>query len=101
MTQPVEPSLADAVASNAALQQELADLKAKLAAANAPSKAAVATLATKKGLKKFGWSVFAVFTTPDAIKAEKSLAVVALGRAAILVPSAGVAIALVVKALGG
>lgn len=51
--------------------------------------------------KKFGASVVAVFSTPDAIKAEKSLAVVALGRAAILVPSAAVLIDIAVKAIQG
>lgn len=52
-------------------------------------------------LKKFGASLVAAFSTPEAIKAEKSLVVVALTRAAILVPSAAVLIDLLVKALGG
>ena len=52
-------------------------------------------------LKKFGASILAALTTPEAVKAEKSLAVIALTRAAILVPSAAVVIDIIVKALGG
>lgn len=52
-------------------------------------------------MKKFLWSLAAAFTTPEAIKAEKSLAVIALLRAAVLIPSAAVVIDIVVKALGG
>jgi hypothetical protein len=101
MSEPVLPSLEDAMASNAALQAEVAELKAKLEAAPAPSRASVIALGTKKGLKKLAASVAAAFTTPTAIKAEKSLAVVALTRAALLIPSAAVLIDLLVKALGG
>jgi len=54
-----------------------------------------------KVLKKVGVSIAAAFTTPEAVKAEKSLAVVALLRAAVLIPSAAVIIDIVVKALGG
>jgi hypothetical protein len=54
----------------------------------------------KAKLKKVAASIAAAFTTPEAIKAEKYLAVVALTRAAVLVPSAGVVIAVAIKALG-
>ena len=43
-------------------------------------------------MKKVFRSIFAAFTTPEAVKAEKSLLVIGLTRAAILIPSAGAAI---------
>jgi hypothetical protein len=101
MGTPVEPSLTDALASNAALQKELRDLQAQLATAKAPSRAAVAALKTKSGLKKLAASVAAALSTPDAVKAEKSLAVVVLIRLAIFVPSIAAEIDLLTKALGG
>lgn len=52
-------------------------------------------------MKKVLWGIAAAFTTPEAIKAEKSLATIALTRAAVLVPSAAGVIYIVVKALGG
>jgi hypothetical protein len=52
-------------------------------------------------LKKILWGVAAALTTPEAIKAEKSLATIVLTRAAILVPAAAGVIAVVVKLLGG
>lgn len=52
-------------------------------------------------IKKFLASLVAAFSTPEAIKAEKYLGVVALTRAAILVPSAAGLIYVAVKALGG
>lgn len=55
----------------------------------------------KRALKKFAASVAAALTTPEAVKAEKSIAVIALTRAAILIPSAATVIAVLVKALGG
>lgn len=55
----------------------------------------------KAELKKIGASLLAAFSTPEAIKAEKYLAVVGLTRAAILVPSAAGIIFVVVRALGG
>lgn len=54
-----------------------------------------------KKLKKVLWSLAAALTTPEAVKAEKSLAVVVLARAAILIPAAAYAINLLIKALGG
>lgn len=39
-------------------------------------------------MKKILWGLAAALTTPEAVRAEKSLAVVVLMRAAILVPSA-------------
>jgi hypothetical protein len=51
--------------------------------------------------KKFAASIAAAFTTPEAVKAEKSLLVIGLTRAAVLVPSAGIVIGVIVKALGG
>lgn len=51
--------------------------------------------------KKFIRSLAAAFTTPEAIKAEKSLVVIGLTRAAILIPSAAESIRLFVKILGG
>ena len=55
----------------------------------------------KAALKKFGASILAALTTPEAVKVEKSLLVVALTRAAILVPTVAVLIDILVKALGG
>ena len=50
-------------------------------------------------VKKILWSLAAALTTPEAVKAEKSLAVIVLTRAAVLVPSAAFIIEQVVKAL--
>ena len=50
-------------------------------------------------MKKILFGLLAALTTPEAIKAEKSLAVIVLVRAAILVPSAAILIDLAVKAL--
>lgn len=50
-------------------------------------------------LKKILYGLLAAFTTPEAIKAEKSLAVIVLTRAAVLVPSAAILIDIVIKAL--
>lgn len=55
----------------------------------------------KAKLKKVGASIAAALTTPEAIKAEKSIAIIALTRAAILVPASAVVIDVIVKALGG
>lgn len=52
-------------------------------------------------MKKILWSLAAALTTPEAIKAETSLAVIVLTRAAILVPSAAGIISLVIQFLGG
>lgn len=52
-------------------------------------------------MKKILWSILAAFTTPEAIKTEKNLAVVVLTRLAILIPAAAAGITLVVKLLGG
>lgn len=52
-------------------------------------------------VKKFLWSLVAAFTSPQAVKAEKSLLVVALTRAAVLVPSAAFVLNELVKLLGG
>lgn len=51
------------------------------------------------GWSKVLWGVLAAFTTPEAVKAEKSLAAVVLTRLAVLLPSAGFAIDLLVKSL--
>lgn len=51
-------------------------------------------------MKKLFASLLAAFTTPEAVKAEKSLAVIVLVRLAVLVPSAGFAVDWLVKALG-
>ena len=48
-------------------------------------------------MKKFLWSIAAALTTPEAVKAEKSLLVIVLTRAAILVPSAALVINVIVK----
>ncbi len=48
-------------------------------------------------MKKFLWSIAAALTTPEAVKAEKSLLVIVLARAAILVPSAALVINTIVK----
>ena len=50
-------------------------------------------------MKKFLASLFAAFTTPEAIKAEKSLLVIGLTRAAVLVPAAAFIIDALVKYL--
>lgn len=50
-------------------------------------------------MKKIALGILAAFTTPEAVKAEKSLAVVALTRAAILIPSAAAGITLIIKLL--
>ena len=50
-------------------------------------------------LAKFARSLFAALSTPEAIKAEKSLAVIVLVRLAILVPSAAIIVDVIVKAL--
>lgn len=52
-----------------------------------------------KQVKKIVLGILAALTTPEAIKAEKSLAVIVLVRASILVPSAAFIIDLLVKAL--
>lgn len=52
-------------------------------------------------LKRILWGVAAAFTTPEAIKAEKSLAAIGLTRLAVLVPGAAVLIGALVKYLGG
>ncbi len=54
-----------------------------------------------KKLKRVLWGVLAALTTPEAIKAEKSLATLVLTRAAILIPSAAGVIYVIVRALGG
>ena len=50
-------------------------------------------------MKKILFGLLAALTTPEAIKAEKSLAVIVLTRAAILVPTAAFLIDILVKAL--
>lgn len=55
----------------------------------------------KSKLKKVGASLLAALSTPEAVKAEKYLAVVALTRAAILIPAAAFLIDALVKYLGG
>jgi len=52
-------------------------------------------------MKKVLFSILAAFTTPEAIKAEKSLSVVGLTRALILLPAAGFVIKALIVALGG
>lgn len=54
-----------------------------------------------KTLKKIAASLAAALTTPEAIKAEKSLAIIVLTRAAILLPAAAGVILVIIKALGG
>jgi hypothetical protein len=51
--------------------------------------------------KKLALGVVAALSTPEAVKAEKSLVVIVLVRVAILVPAAAFLIDAVVKALGG
>lgn len=50
-------------------------------------------------MKKILWGLAAALTTPEAVKAEKSLATIVLTRAAILVPSAALIIDIVIKGL--
>lgn len=50
-------------------------------------------------MKKVLWGIAAALTTPDAVKAEKSLAAIVLTRAAVLVPSAAFILTFVVQQL--
>ena len=50
-------------------------------------------------LKKVLYGVIAALSTPEAVKAEKSLAVIAIVRLAILVPSAAFLLDALAKAL--
>lgn len=52
-------------------------------------------------LKKVLAGLAAALTTPEAVKAEKSLLVMVLARLAILVPAAAFIVDELVKALGG
>jgi hypothetical protein len=92
-----QQQLAKALEENKLLQQKLA--AATTAYANALKPTPKSSKFTN-GLKKFGASLLAVFSTPEAVKAEKSLAVIALGRALILLPSLGVVIDVILAALG-
>jgi hypothetical protein len=96
MTTPVAPTYEELALSNAQLQAEVA----KLLAPKPPTKTQIATEATSKGLKKFLASLAAAFTTPDAIKAEKSLLTIALTRLVILLPSAAIVLDIILKSLG-
>ena len=89
--------LAKAIAENQQLKYDLAQAEAKLAA-QLQKKGSSPFMS---GLKKFGASVLAAFTTPTAIKAEKSLAVIAFTRFLILVPGAAAVIDIILAALGG
>lgn len=51
----------------------------------------------KAWFKKVARSIFAALSTPEAVKAEKSILVIALVRLAILVPAAAQIIDIVVK----
>lgn len=51
-------------------------------------------------MKKVFWGVVAAFTTPEAIKAEKSLGAIVCTRAAVLIPSAGFAFIALAHFLG-
>lgn len=53
----------------------------------------------KSTLKKVGAAVLAALTSPEAVKAEKSIAVLVLVRLAVTVPVLAVVIDVVVKAL--
>lgn len=53
-----------------------------------------------KLLKKIGASILAALSTPEAISAEKSLAVIVIVRLAILVPSAAFLLDALAKFLG-
>lgn len=55
----------------------------------------------KAKLKAIGAGIAAALTSPDAIKAEKSLAALALTRLAVLVPTAAGIVLVIIKALGG
>lgn len=96
MTTPVQPTYEELAQSNAQLQAEVAQLTTP----KPPSKPAAAAAATGKGVKKFLASLASAFTTPEAIKAEKSLAVVALTRLVILLPSAAIVLDIILKSLG-
>lgn len=95
MTTPASPTYEE-------LAQELADTRNLLASLQANQ--AAQGVATPKGpskVKKFLASLVAAFSTPEAVKSEKYLAVVALTRAAVLIPGAAVLIDLAIQALGG
>lgn len=53
----------------------------------------------KKKLKRIALGVLAALTTPEAIKAEKYLAVIVLTRLAILLPSAAFVLDRLIEAL--
>lgn len=53
-----------------------------------------------KTLKKILWGIAAAFTTPEAIKAEKSLAAIAVTRFVVLVPAAAVVGGVILRLLG-
>lgn len=50
-------------------------------------------------VKKVLWGIVAALTTPEAIRHEKSLVVIVLTRASILVPAAAWVIDLAIQAL--
>lgn len=52
-------------------------------------------------LKKLGASLLAGITSQEAVKAEKTLAVVLLTRAAVVIPGLVVYIDLIIKAING
>lgn len=87
MTTPAEPQ---------GLEERIAFLQSEVNRLNAEKNTGV-----KATLKRIGAGILAALTSPDAIKAEKSLVALALTRAAILVPAAAVLIDILVKALGG
>ena len=91
--------LADALAKNAALDNEVTLLKQQLDQALSPKPKSPSKF--REALKKFGASILAALTTPEAIKVEKSLAVIALSRALILVPALAAVIDIILAALGG
>lgn len=55
---------------------------------------------SKATLKKIGWGIVAALSTPEAVKAEKSLAAIVVTRVAVLVPAAGFLADALLKALG-
>ena len=87
---PAEPNLAADKAAIETLVKQLEDLKKKYEAEKGPNKR-----------QKIVASVLAAITSSEAIKVEKSVAVLAIARIVLFAPSLAVYADLISKALGG
>lgn len=81
---------------------KIAELQAQLEEIHAAEAAKGSTWGkVKSQAKKIVAGVAAALSSPDAIKAEKSLAALVLTRVAVLVPTAAGIVLVIIKALGG